>query len=63
MAGWIVAMGGGGFSMEPDNPLLDVHVLQLAHRRNPRVCFIATASGDAEGYRPAKRNADSGPFT
>ena len=44
-------MGGGGFSMEPDNPLLDRHVLSLARRRDPRVCFVATASGDAEGYR------------
>src|SRR5215212_6073121 len=51
MARWIVAMGGGGFSMEPDNPLLDRYVLSLARRRDPRVCFVGTASGDAEGYR------------
>jgi peptidase E len=55
----IVAMGGGGFSMEPDNPLLDRFVLDLARgaaRRagrdvaRPRICFLPTASGDAEGY-------------
>jgi len=50
----IVAMGGGGFSMEPDNPLLDDHVLRLARgrrgRERPGVCFLATASGDSEGY-------------
>ena len=50
----IVAMGGGGFSMEPDNPLLDDHVLELARaargRRRPRICFIATASGDSPAY-------------
>jgi peptidase E len=50
----IVAMGGGGFSMEPDNPLLDAHVLELARasrgRRRPRICFIATASGDSPAY-------------
>jgi peptidase E len=51
MARRIVAMGGGGFSMEPDNPLLDRHVLSLARRPDPRVCFVATASGDAESYR------------
>ena len=28
--GQIVAMGGGGFSMEPDNPLLDDFVLSLS---------------------------------
>jgi dipeptidase E len=50
----IVAMGGGGFSMEPDNPLLDDYVLDLARRvrgvTRPRVCFLATASGDAPTY-------------
>lgn len=45
-------MGGGGFSMEPDNLLLDDFVLSLAGRagRNPRVCFVATASGDSPAY-------------
>jgi dipeptidase E len=46
----IVAMGGGGFSMEPDNPALDHFVLSLVRRENPSVCFLATASGDAESY-------------
>jgi peptidase E len=46
----VVAMGGGGFSMEPDNPLLDTFVLSLARSPDPRVCFLPTASGDAEGY-------------
>ena len=49
MTGAIVAMGGGGFSEEPDNPLLDRFALSLARRERPRVCFVATASGDAEG--------------
>jgi peptidase E len=43
-------MGGGGFSMEPDNPLLDEFVLSLARSSRPRVCFLATASGDDESY-------------
>ncbi len=46
----IVAMGGGGFSMEPDNPALDLWLLSLTGKRRPRVCFVATASGDAESY-------------
>jgi dipeptidase E len=46
----VVAMGGGGFAMEPDNPLLDRFVLSLARSASPRVCFVPTASGDAEGY-------------
>ena len=43
-------MGGGGFSMEPDNPLLDRFVLSLARSERPRVCFLPTASGDPESY-------------
>jgi dipeptidase E len=42
--GQIVAMGGGGFAMEPENPLLDDFVLSLARRRPARLCFVATAS-------------------
>ena len=47
----IVAMGGGGFSMEPENPALDAFVLSLARTsERPRVCFVPTASGDSERY-------------
>jgi dipeptidase E len=46
----IVAMGGGGFSMDGDNPLLDDFVLSLARRKRARICFIATASGDSDTY-------------
>src|SRR4051812_10789634 len=42
----IFAMGGGGFTMEPDNPVLDEYILGLARRPVPRVCFLPTASGD-----------------
>lgn len=49
-AGQIIAMGGGGFSMEPDNPALDRYVLRQTRRPNPSVCFLATASGDSEQY-------------
>jgi len=46
----IIAMGGGGFSMEPENPLLDQYILRQSHSDRPKVCFVATASGDSEGY-------------
>jgi dipeptidase E len=42
----ILAMGGGGFTMEPDNPVLDDFVLGLAAARVPRILFLPTASGD-----------------
>ena len=46
----IFAMGGGGFTMEPDNPALDEFVLTLSPRREPRVCFLPTASGDPDAH-------------
>jgi peptidase E len=46
----IVAFGGGGFSMESGNPLLDGYVLRLTGRARPRVCFLPSASGDADHY-------------
>jgi peptidase E len=42
----IFAMGGGGFTMEPSNPLLDDFVLSLSPARAPRILFLPTASGD-----------------
>ena len=46
----IIAMGGGGFSMEPDNLALDRYILDQAQKTRPKICFLPTASGDAEGY-------------
>jgi peptidase E len=48
--GQIIAMGGGGFSMEPENPLLDDFILSLASRHPPRICFIPTASAESATY-------------
>jgi len=52
MAGHIVALGGGGFSMEPDNLALDRYILSLRRDpdKEPRVCFIPTATGDSVDY-------------
>jgi dipeptidase E len=41
-------MGGGGFTMEPDNPALDEFILGLPEKQDPRICFLPTASGDAD---------------
>lgn len=46
----IITMGGGGFSMEPDNPLLDKYVIAQTGKERPRVCFLAQASGEAPLY-------------
>jgi peptidase E len=42
----VFAMGGGGFTMEPENPALDHYLLTLLSRREPRLLFLPTASGD-----------------
>src|SRR5215218_10276447 len=36
--------------MEPGNRLLDDYVLSLTGKERPRVCFLPTASGDADHY-------------
>ena len=41
-------MGGGGFTMEPGNPALDHFLLTLLERREPRLLFLPTASGDPQ---------------
>jgi peptidase E len=45
--GRIVAMGGGGFLMEPDNPRLDDFLIAQTGVDRPRVLFVPTASGDS----------------
>jgi len=46
----IVALGGGGFSMERDSTAIDDHLLMLSGAGRPRICFLPTASGDADHY-------------
>jgi dipeptidase E len=50
----IIALGGGGFSQEPENLLLDQYILENARSARevsvPRVCFVSTAAGDAPSY-------------
>jgi dipeptidase E len=42
----ILAMGGGGFTMQERCPALDRLVLTLTGRPVPKICFLPTASGD-----------------
>jgi len=46
----IIPMGGGGFSMEPENLLLDRYILAQARTGDPVVGFVPTASGDQDNY-------------
>src|SRR2546427_7581377 len=43
-------MGGGSFSVEPEESLLDAYVLDLSGKPRPRICFVPTASGDSSVY-------------
>ena len=42
----ILALGGGGFTCGSSDAALDDLVLELAGKRDPRICFLPTASGD-----------------
>jgi dipeptidase E len=53
----ILAMGGGGFTMEPANPALDDFILTLTPTREPKILFLPTASGDPSGQISAFRAA------
>jgi peptidase E len=44
-----IVLIGGGFSEDAESPL-DDYVLRTAGATRPKVCFLPTASGDAEGY-------------
>ena len=56
----ILAMGGGGFTMEPDNPALDDFALALTSVREPQVLFLPTASGDPAAQIQAFQNRFGG---
>jgi len=46
----IVAIGGGGFSEEGAASTIDDYILALTGNPSPRICFLPTASGDADKY-------------
>jgi dipeptidase E len=46
----IIAIGGGSFASDPENPALELYILAQARKRNPSVCFVPTASGDHADY-------------
>ncbi|UNX55138.1 peptidase E [Georgenia sp. TF02-10] len=61
MRGTIVALGGGGFSMSDDgSSAIDDHIVELTGKAQPKVCFVPTASGDADGYAARFEEAFSG---
>lgn len=45
----ILALGGGGFELNPTRKLQD-YILASAHRENPRIGFVPTAQGESDYY-------------
>jgi len=43
----IIAFGDGG--LDNRNPLMDLYILAQSNVKTPKVCFLATASGDNQG--------------
>jgi len=46
----IIAIGGGGFSHEPENPLLDLYVLKQSTKKKPKICFLPAANPNPALY-------------
>lgn len=50
MIGTVLVLGGGGFSTLGAASAIDAHLLALTGKPKPKVCFVPTASGDADAY-------------
>lgn len=44
----IIAIGGGGFTLDLENLAIDRYVLEQSGRREPRIAYVPTASGDTD---------------
>lgn len=44
----VIAIGSGG--LDGKNSSIELYILAQCKKRNPRICFLGTASGDNEGY-------------
>ena len=47
----IIAIGGGGFGANPGQGIIENYILKQTKKKNPRICFIPTATGDNEAYK------------
>ena len=47
----IIAIGGGGFGANPGQGVIENYILKQTKKKNPRICFIPTATGDNEAYK------------
>ena len=47
----IVAIGGGGFGRSLGSLEIEKYIISLVNKKNPKICFIPTASGDNDLYK------------
>ena len=47
----IIAIGGGGFGANPGQGIIEEYILKQTKKKNPKICFIPTATGDNEAYK------------
>lgn len=64
----IVALGGGGFTGTPSSPGIEEYFLRLTGKGRPKLCFIPTASRDADEailpfYRSVQGRAEPSDLT
>jgi peptidase E len=60
MIGTVLVIGGGGFSTLDEASAIDDHLLSLTDNPEPKVCFVPTASGDADPYSERFEKAFAG---
>jgi aminopeptidase N len=46
----VSAIGGGGFGRTQDSTLIEQFILDQTSKKNPKICFIPTATGDLDPY-------------
>ena len=47
----VIAIGGGGFGANPGQGIIEEYILKQTKKKNPKICFIPTATGDNEAYK------------
>ena len=48
--GDIIAIGGGGFGRNPNQPIIEKYIIEQSQVEMPNVCFIPTASAEDSAY-------------
>ena len=48
--GDIIAIGGGGFGRNPNQPVIEKYIVEQSLVEKPNVCFIPTASAEDSAY-------------